>query len=186
MKSRIFKIKENWKPKLIGPFFSKKEQCSFMSTGHRSGSLWEAALNKERKKYGWIEMPPNSQFDALAFFKDKSVRCETRTVSQRGVDLMPSSVSGSKGTTKNKLTSYLLKQEMMGDDGIYAFIDIVNAGTTGANVYLITVKDLVQYFGKETFHITYPQFMQLVKNRCIDRTKNFVFDINKSHTTINV
>lgn len=168
MKSKITLISKNWKP-----YFWQSHilwgKSHFLTSGFHTATHWEDALNEDRKKFGWIATESNAPFDAdLLNSRGDLVTCEIRTVTTHGVHFVESCVSGSKGTKENKLISLKKKFEILGEDGIFALIDIRNADVTGANVYIITVADYLNYFGPKKYHLSSTEFDRFIENRMVD------------------
>jgi hypothetical protein len=166
MKAQIKLIIKNWKPNLFGNAFTKKRRNEMMENGFYSGSLWQDALLAYTSQDGWIPTEPNNNADATVFSFNQESDVEIRIVSRHGFGSIQANVSGSKGTKENKLKSLKKKIELLGENGMFALIDISNASTKGASVYLMTTSDFVKYFGDKKVKVSYPEFLNLVEKRC--------------------
>jgi hypothetical protein len=170
MKAEIIKIKRNWRPNLFGSTFSNIENDEMMENGFYSGSLWEKAIIKEFGKRGWITTEPNNNSDAIVFDLYNESDVEIRIVSKNGFIACQANVSGSKGTKENKIKSVKEKIKLLGEAGTFCLIDITKSSAEGASVYLFSTKNYTTYFGEKKFHVSYPEFQRLIKNRLVDKT----------------
>lgn len=170
-KSKIELILKHWKP-----YFWKSHiswgKSHFLTSGFHTATHWEDALNENRKSFGWISTESNAIFDAdVLNNRGNLIACEIRTVTEHGVHFIESNVSGSKGTHENKLESVKKKFSILGDDGIFALIDIRRADKVGADVYTITTEDFLNFYGNKKYHLSSSEFNKLLYNRMIDSRK---------------